>query len=504
MENAVCQRLSELRQAMGVYAAGFDPALISACDAGLVVEHASAIEKMAATVKALAAARGAQTSLWRSGGDSSAAKALARRTGTSVGAAAAAIKTAKRLKRQPKTAAAARQGELSPEQASVISEAVEADPGAESKLLATAKGSSLAELKDECARVRAAADEGGEQRHRRIHRNRYLRRYTDAEGAGNIHVRNTVEMIAAVMSVLGPIADRLGKEARAKGEHEADEAYAADALNELARMAAMGDLFADDDIDPTIADDQADSGARPGGDHDEAPCPAGSAPGPAGPTRSAGTAAKIPVPVRILVRADLDALLRGYPHHGRDVRAGGLRAGSRLGGARHDRIRRPVPGGDCHQGCRRRQRRPSGQEVHDPPAQRAGLDLSHLRRPGLRQAGARDRPPRGVGQDEDLVDDPGRPLLQSSPLPQNTPRVEPGRGPRGAALRAPRRSITSGAEPASGSLTRHAPADSSWLRLSLSGVGSRSISARRVVSRRNVAVTASGRASLPCRRMMRR
>jgi hypothetical protein len=57
VENAVCQKLSELREAMGVYATGFDPALITAADAGLVVEHASAIEKMAATVKALAAAR---------------------------------------------------------------------------------------------------------------------------------------------------------------------------------------------------------------------------------------------------------------------------------------------------------------------------------------------------------------------------------------------------------------------------------------------------------------
>ncbi|HEU0127212.1 MAG TPA: hypothetical protein VFQ48_01190, partial [Pseudonocardiaceae bacterium] len=78
----MCQKLSELREAMGVYAAGFDAALITAADAGLVVEQASAVERMAATVKALAAARVAETPLWRAEGDGSPAQALARKTGT--------------------------------------------------------------------------------------------------------------------------------------------------------------------------------------------------------------------------------------------------------------------------------------------------------------------------------------------------------------------------------------------------------------------------------------
>ncbi len=69
----MCQRLGKLREAMGHYASRFDADLLSGSDAARAVEEASAIEKMAATVKALAAARVARTDLWRRGGDRSAA-----------------------------------------------------------------------------------------------------------------------------------------------------------------------------------------------------------------------------------------------------------------------------------------------------------------------------------------------------------------------------------------------------------------------------------------------
>ena len=55
----MCERLAEMRDAMGRYAAGFDASLLSAEAAGLAVVEAAAIERMAATVKGLAAARAA-------------------------------------------------------------------------------------------------------------------------------------------------------------------------------------------------------------------------------------------------------------------------------------------------------------------------------------------------------------------------------------------------------------------------------------------------------------
>src|SRR5207302_2574815 len=52
----MCRRLSELREAMGAYAADFDADLVSVPDCERVVEEATALEHMAATVKAPAAA----------------------------------------------------------------------------------------------------------------------------------------------------------------------------------------------------------------------------------------------------------------------------------------------------------------------------------------------------------------------------------------------------------------------------------------------------------------
>ena len=149
--------IAELRESLGEYAAGFDAAVLSAAQAADVVEQASRIEKMAATVKALAAARVAETGSWRTEGDRSAAHQLARRTGTTVVQAAAAIDTARRLEALPETAAAARRGELSAEQTMAIADAAAGNTAAEHDLLEAARRSPLAELREQCARTKAAA-----------------------------------------------------------------------------------------------------------------------------------------------------------------------------------------------------------------------------------------------------------------------------------------------------------------------------------------------------------
>src|SRR5205823_15058674 len=109
------------------FASGFDAALLSPALASRVVTEASAIEKMAATIKGLAAARVADSGMWKGEGERSAAHHLARKTGTSVGQAADAIETAKRLDKLSATAAAARKGELSPQQAAATADAATAD-----------------------------------------------------------------------------------------------------------------------------------------------------------------------------------------------------------------------------------------------------------------------------------------------------------------------------------------------------------------------------------------
>jgi hypothetical protein len=105
---------------MGRYASSFDGALLSTEDAGFAAVEAAAIERMAATVEGLAAARAADGGAWKQAGERSAAHRLARSTGTSVGQASETLETARRLATLPAVDAAARSGALSAQQAAAV------------------------------------------------------------------------------------------------------------------------------------------------------------------------------------------------------------------------------------------------------------------------------------------------------------------------------------------------------------------------------------------------
>ena len=263
----MCDTLVELRDGLRRYAAGFGAAVVSAADAEAVVQLAAGIEGVAATLKALAAARVAEGGAWKAGGERSAAHHLARTTGTSVAQAVETIETGRRLEQLPVVAAAARDGALSAPQASALAGAAAADPAAERRLVEAARGSSLGELRTECARTRAAAAADLEARRAAIHRRRYLRSYTDSEGAWNLRVCDNPEVGAQVMAALEPIRDRLFRAARKEGRREPLEAHGADALAELARGTTV----------------------------------------PRGPAKG---------PAKVIVRVDLPALLRGHPVEG--------------------------------------------------------------------------------------------------------------------------------------------------------------------------------------------
>jgi len=106
-------------------------------------------------------------------------------------------------------------------------------------LVSQARRWSLQELKDDCARTKAAASHDAEAERRRIHDRRRLRTYCDAEGAWHLHVANNPEVGAEIMAVIDPLRDRLFAQARARGRREPTEAYAADALTMVARTAAV-------------------------------------------------------------------------------------------------------------------------------------------------------------------------------------------------------------------------------------------------------------------------
>ena len=325
--------IAELRESLSGYAAGFDAALLSAVEAELVVEEASRIEKIAANLKGLAAARLAEVGSWRAEGDRSAAHQLARRTGTSVVQAASVIETARRLGALPETAAAARRGELSAEQAAAIVDAAGADAGAEHALLEAARRSPLAELRQQCARTKAAAGVDAEARRRRIHERRSLRSFTDAEGVWHLHCRNNPEVGARIMAALDPFRDAVFREARSEGRHEPPEAYAADALTEMARQSWAGPVCAEapaaaSAVPRSAETDSADPG--PGTAHPEGTAEAGGVVGEPGESAFVAQAKTNVGPAngadaprgrggggsKVIVRVDLGVLLRGYAIEG--------------------------------------------------------------------------------------------------------------------------------------------------------------------------------------------
>ena len=228
----MCRKLRGLETSLAAFAADFDAALISAGEAEGVMERAARMEHICATIKALAAARVAETELWGAGGDPSPAHMLAKKTGTTVSSAARQLQNAKKLADHPKTDAAARSGKLSPEQAAAITDAAGDDPEAENDLLALAQRASLAELRDEAARRKAAATDPDE-RHKRIHAERHLRQWTGPDGAWKLAASGTPEAGAKFMARLRPLIDSIFKKARAEDRHEPLEAYAFDALMRL-------------------------------------------------------------------------------------------------------------------------------------------------------------------------------------------------------------------------------------------------------------------------------
>ena len=210
-----------------------DPEVLEPALATRLVEVFSKIERLAAAGKSLAARRVASSGLWRKSGERSPAHWVARSTGTSVGHAVSVLETAHRLGELPGTDRALRSGELSEDQAIQIASAAAEDPSSETELLKAAHTEGMAVLKERCAQVKAAACDQN-ARHEAIHRSRRLRHWTDPEGAFRLDGRLTPESGAVVLAALEPYKERIFSQARREGRRESYEAYAADALVEMA------------------------------------------------------------------------------------------------------------------------------------------------------------------------------------------------------------------------------------------------------------------------------
>ena len=180
--------VEEVVERLRAFASAFDLPWWPPLDLARLVEVTAEIERLAAGVRIQAAARVAESGVWRAKGDKTADAWMARVTHTSIGQASAELGTGVRLRTMSKTAEAVRAGRLTADQAKEITSATYHAPAAEDRLLDVAGRASLRDLRD-AARAARQATEDDAARHARIRRNRYLRTTTDPEGAFCLSMR---------------------------------------------------------------------------------------------------------------------------------------------------------------------------------------------------------------------------------------------------------------------------------------------------------------------------
>ena len=130
--------------------------------------------------------------VFRQRGYRNAAAMIADLEKTGVGEANGTVRTARRLRKCPKTAGALATGKISESQAKVIAGAADVAPGAEDSLLDGAGELSAEELATRCLRAKAAvATADPMDAYRRIHADRHLKHWTDEEGGVRLRGRLT-------------------------------------------------------------------------------------------------------------------------------------------------------------------------------------------------------------------------------------------------------------------------------------------------------------------------
>jgi hypothetical protein len=208
--------------------AGFDPAVISGQDCVAVVAELATVEKACAAARAAAAFKVAACGTQRALGHRDPAGWLAQVCGSTKGRAEQELTTAGAAERCPVTAAALASGELSLEQAREITTTEAECPGSEAELVALARRSSLALLRDEGRRRRLAAADV-EVLHRRQHQARRLRHWRDGLGMIRLEAALAPEVGVALVNRLDAECDRL-RRSMPPDQRELRAASAADAL----------------------------------------------------------------------------------------------------------------------------------------------------------------------------------------------------------------------------------------------------------------------------------
>ena len=162
---------------------------------------------------------------------------LARVSGSSVGAARAAIETSSRLGSQPAVAASVRAGQLNEQRANVVSDAAAAAPDETDRLLDLGRTESMKRLREKARGMKAAADaRSAEEGSADIVRTRRAHSSVTPEGAGRGEYEGPIDAVAEIDAALEAHRERLFRTRSAAGTLEGTHGNLAfDALLAMAR-----------------------------------------------------------------------------------------------------------------------------------------------------------------------------------------------------------------------------------------------------------------------------
>ena len=229
-------RLNQLTTELQTFISSLEVDCVDAAGARGLVEIAERLRRAGDSLRTVAVGQVERTNAWKGEGAKSISEWLSNETDCAHYEAQSVVLLANQLQHLPVTTAALLSGDLSGTQAVEIARGAIVAPNTETQLLNLSKHATVRDLRDATSRVVAAATDEAE-RHRQVHKSRYLKSWIDLDGSFNLKARMTVANGALVMAALKPIQDEIFRSARKSGAHERPEAYAADALMALCEKA---------------------------------------------------------------------------------------------------------------------------------------------------------------------------------------------------------------------------------------------------------------------------
>ena len=300
-----------------------EPSLLSGSDATALYRTFAGIDRLSLAGRTLLAPRIEASGIWRDSGHRDGSSFLAAIEGVSAGYAKHTLMAGQRLDQLPSTEDAVRRGDLSAPKLAELTGAGALDPQVESELLQGAADGTLQEVKERCRRARAtSAAKDHRATVRRIHKARYFNSWTDAEGAFCYQGKDTADRGAQILTHIGHVATRLRQGRRAADEaepveEEPERAMRADAFYALVTQQQVdpGEGLGARWAAPTAATPDDDGLGRSGGIR-VGDLPGSSKGDLSRPPPEALTIIDRPPTCSVVVRVDLDVLLRGSTHPG--------------------------------------------------------------------------------------------------------------------------------------------------------------------------------------------